>query len=275
MPSTPEAEEGIVSDLVGLIPAAGAGTRVAPLPSSKELFPIGFRWREVNGKRKLSPKAVSEYLVEALVRGGAKRIFMIVNSSKADILRFYGDGSAHGVSMAYLVQEQPTGMPAALDLARPWLGEATVLFGMPDTIIHPPDCYAQLLEHHRERQADVTLGLFATDEPWRFGMVEEDERHRLIRCVDKPRSSPLRYMWGIACWGPAFTAYLGDFCARARDEVGSELLLGDAFTSAAQSGLTVTCHSFTDGSYLDVGSPDDLMAAAMRFCRHPDDPLTP
>ncbi|NPV06463.1 MAG: nucleotidyltransferase family protein [Anaerolineae bacterium] len=260
-----------MSDLVGLIPAAGAGTRVAPLPSSKELFPIGFRWRDVNGIRKLSPKAVSEYLVEALVRGGASRIFMIVNSSKADILRFYGDGSAHGVSMAYLVQEHPTGMPAALDLARPWLGDATVLFGMPDTIIEPPDCFALLLRHHRERRADLTLGLFATSEPWRFGMVELDARQRLVRCVDKPRASSLQYMWGIACWGSAFTSFLGEFCDRARAQNQGELLLGDAFTSAAQSGLTVTCHPFTEGSYLDVGSPDDLMAAAMRFCRHPDE----
>ena len=30
-------------DVVGLIPASGQATRIAPLPCSKELFPIGFR----------------------------------------------------------------------------------------------------------------------------------------------------------------------------------------------------------------------------------------
>lgn len=259
-----------MNDLVGVIPAAGAGTRVAPLPSSKELFPIGFRWRDVNGLRRLSPKVVSEYLVEALVAGGAERIFMIVNAAKSDILRFYGDGHAHNVSMGYLVQEQATGMPAALDLARPWLGEATVLFGMPDTILQPEDCFARLLETHRGRRADVTLGLFRTEEPWRFGMVEEDGQSCLVRCIDKPRESDLKYMWGIACWSPAFTDFLGRFCADECLRAGSELLLGDAFNAAATAALSVVCHRFVDGSYLDVGSPDDLLAASMRFCRHPE-----
>ncbi len=259
-----------MNDLVGLIPAAGAGTRVAPLPSSKELFPIGFRWRDVNGQRRLSPKVVSEYLMDALIAGGAQRIFMIVSASKGDILRFYGDGHAHGVSMGYLVQEQATGMPAALDLARPWLGEATVLFGMPDTILQPEDCFARLLETYRHRQADVALGLFRTAEPWRFGMVQEDAQSHLVRCIDKPRESDLEYMWGIAVWGPDFTEFLGRFCADANLRSGSELLLGDAFNAAAAAGLTVVCHRFVEGSYLDVGSPDDLLAASMRFCRHPE-----
>ncbi len=257
-------------DLVGLVPAAGAGTRVAPLPSSKELFPIGFTWREVEGSAKLSPKVVSEYLIEGLIRGGASRLFLIVNSTKADILRFYGDGSHHGAGIAYLVQERPTGMPAALDLARPWISGATVLFGMPDTIIRPPDAFAVLLAAQDQMQADLTLGLFRTREPWRFGMVEYDRDHRLVRCVDKPRSSDLEYMWGIACWGPAFTEYLGQFVAEASGR--QEMLLGDAFNRAAASGLRVGCLPFPEGDYLDVGSPDDLLAAAIRFCRHPGEP---
>lgn len=260
-----------MNKLVGLIPAAGAGTRVAPLPSSKELFPIGFRYREINGVRRLSPKVVSEYLVEALAAGGAERVLMIVNAGKSDILRFYGDGHAHGVSIGYLVQEQVTGMPAALDLARPWLGDATVLFGMPDTILQPDDCFLRLLETHRRREADVTLGLFRTHEPWRFGMVEEDGDGCLGRCVDKPQESDLEYMWGIAVWSPAFTRLLGRFCADAHVRSTGELLLGDAFNAAAKNDLRVVCHRFVDGSYLDVGSPDDLLAASMRFCRHPED----
>lgn len=261
-----------MNELVGLIPAAGAGTRVAPLPSSKELFPIGFRYRDVNGVRRLSPKVVSEYLVEALAAGGARRVFMIVNAGKSDILRFYGDGHAHGVSMGYLVQEQPTGMPAALDLARPWLGGATVLFGMPDTILEPEDCFHRLLDTHRQRLADVTLGLFRTQEPWRFGMVEEDGDSCLVCCVDKPKESRLEYMWGIAAWGPSFTEFLGRFCSESSLRPSRELLLGDAFNAAAERGLRVLCHRFAEGSYLDVGSPDDLLAASMRFCHHPEEP---
>ena len=42
--------------LVGLIPAAGKGTRLHPLPFSKELYPIGYLEVIVDGEKKLRPK---------------------------------------------------------------------------------------------------------------------------------------------------------------------------------------------------------------------------
>ena len=55
----------------GIIPAAGQGTRIQPLAFSKELLPIGSRVDERGVER---PRAVSEYLVERMVRGGADKI---------------------------------------------------------------------------------------------------------------------------------------------------------------------------------------------------------
>ncbi len=45
-------------EIIGLIPAAGQATRLAPLPCSKELYPIGL---ERGGAR---PKVVCEYLLD-------------------------------------------------------------------------------------------------------------------------------------------------------------------------------------------------------------------
>ena len=44
----------------GIVPAAGAGTRIQPLAFSKELLPVGSREDEDGVER---PRAVSEYLV--------------------------------------------------------------------------------------------------------------------------------------------------------------------------------------------------------------------
>ena len=65
-------------------------------------------------------------------------------------------------------------MPGASDLARPWLNGETVLFGMPDTIMEPRDCFTSLLEYHRAEEAVLSLGLFPTDNPKKFGMVGTD-----------------------------------------------------------------------------------------------------
>ena len=47
----------------GVVPAAGAGSRMKPLAFSKELLPVGSR-REGDLER---PKAVSEYLLDRMV----------------------------------------------------------------------------------------------------------------------------------------------------------------------------------------------------------------
>ena len=44
-------------DLIGLIPAAGKATRIAPLPGSKELFPVGFTETLVNGQPRRYPRS--------------------------------------------------------------------------------------------------------------------------------------------------------------------------------------------------------------------------
>ena len=54
-------------DMWGIIPAAGAGSRIQPLAFSKELLPVGSRLDGADER----PRAVSEYLVERMVRGGA------------------------------------------------------------------------------------------------------------------------------------------------------------------------------------------------------------
>ena len=51
----------------GIVPAAGAGQRIQPIAFSKELLPVGHR---IDGPTK-RPRAVSEYLLERMVVGGA------------------------------------------------------------------------------------------------------------------------------------------------------------------------------------------------------------
>jgi hypothetical protein len=100
----------------GIIPAAGAGTRIQPLAFSKELLPVGSRVE--NGVER--PRAVSEYLVERMVRGGATRVCFVVSPGKADILAYYG-GSACSAHVSFTVQPQPAGLCDALFRALPMI----------------------------------------------------------------------------------------------------------------------------------------------------------
>jgi UTP-glucose-1-phosphate uridylyltransferase len=70
----------------GVIPAAGAGSRIQPLAFSKELLPVGSRF---DGEVE-RPRAVSEYLVERMRLAGADKLCLVISPGKSDILSYYG-----------------------------------------------------------------------------------------------------------------------------------------------------------------------------------------
>jgi glucose-1-phosphate thymidylyltransferase len=71
------------NEVVGLVPAAGQGKRIAPLPLSKELFPIGFQ--VIDGEKTPQPKVVSHYLLEKFRYAGITKAFIVIREGKWDI----------------------------------------------------------------------------------------------------------------------------------------------------------------------------------------------
>jgi len=256
-------------EVVGIIPAAGSGRRLAPYPNPKELFPIGYQIVTVDGDRVKRPKVVSQYLLENMAAAGIRKFHFVIGRDKHDIMSYYGNGESLGVRISYLYQAQLTGMPHALDLALPWLAnDATVVLGMPDTIIQPASAFAQLIDAHRTWAADLTLGLFHTDRPSKFGMVNIGRDFAVVDHVDKPRAIDFEWMWGIACWGPRFTALLHDVVEErlgSSNATGRETVLGDVFDAAIASGFCVKGLPIEDGQYIDIGTYDDLKQAILKY----------
>ena len=96
----------------GIVPAAGSGSRIQPLAFSKELLPVGSRLDD--GVER--PCAVSEYLVERMIRGGADKICFVISPGKSDIMEYYGAGYGDA-TIAYVVQPQAA-RPVRRDLPR-------------------------------------------------------------------------------------------------------------------------------------------------------------
>src|ERR1700712_2494876 len=117
----------------GIIPAAGRGSRIQPLAFSKDLLPVGSRLDD--GVER--PCAVSEYLLERMIAGGATKICFVISPGKSDILAYYGGGVGPAWT-AYVVQPNPSGLCDAVFRAAPLIGsDETVIVGLPDTIWFP------------------------------------------------------------------------------------------------------------------------------------------
>lgn len=249
--------------LVGLIPAAGRGSRLHPLPIPKELYPMGYQDYLVDGVSQKRLKVVSQYVVESMIDAGAQQLIFILGNGKHQLMEYYGGGSRFGPECVYLFQEELSGMPGALGLARSITRDALVLFGMPDTIFEPRDAYRTLLQTHCQQHNDLTLGLFPTDRPHKGGMVDFDDEGRIRNIIDKPKVSPLKFTWGTALWGDRFSDLLADFVAAHRQP--SEMLLGDVFMAAIVAGMNVRAWPFKNGSYFDIGTPDELNETIRHF----------
>src|SRR6185437_3618459 len=155
----------------GIIPAAGRGSRIQPLAFSKELLPVGSRIAD--GAER--PCAVSEFLVERMVKGGANKLCFVISPGKSDILEYFG-ASYSDASIAYVVQDVPSGLCDAIFRARPFIGpDEGVMIGLPDTVWFPDDAFTALPD------GVLSFLLFPVDRPEFFDAVLIDEDTGRVR----------------------------------------------------------------------------------------------
>jgi glucose-1-phosphate thymidylyltransferase len=259
----------LMPDIIGLIPAGGQGTRLGPLPCSKELYPIG-----VGAPRQGSgagPKVVAHYLLEKMRAAGIHKAYIILRRGKWDIPSYFGDGAMLEMHLGYLIMGDPSGVPFTLDQAYSFVRHATVAFGFPDILFDSEDGFRKLLLRQAARGGDVTLGLFPANHPSKEDIVDFDENGQVRDIFLRPSDNPLRYSWAIAVWTPKFTEFLHQYVARERSTTvrDVELSAGHAVRAAIRAGLYVDSLVLSETPYLDIGTSDDLYRAIRRTVENP------
>src|SRR5690242_1605053 len=223
----------------GIVPAAGRGSRIQPLAFSKELLPVGSR----SDGRVERPCAVSEYLLERLILGGADKICFIISPGKSDILEYFGDRYDRA-ELAYVVQPQAAGLCDAVFRASTVIGDREdVLVGLPDTVWFPKAALASL------PPADLSFLLFPVEHPELFdAVVLNGDRvcEIQVKCAD----AQSEWIWGAFRMSAAGFHDLRRLwqlrdCA---DEYFGTLV--NAYLEAGGIGIGVK----TGESYVDVGT---------------------
>lgn len=248
--------------LWGIVPAAGIGSRIQPLAFSKELLPVGSR---SDGETE-RPRAVSEYLIERMLLGGATKICLTISPGKSDIIEYYG-GEIGPASLCYVVQPHPRGLCDAIFRALPLIApEDQVLVGLPDTVWFPEDGFRRL------RQDALSFLLFPVGQPELFDAVvlaEDGERVEEIQV--KTRGARSSWVWG-AFRMPG--AVLRDLHALWRERDGSDAYIGTLVNAwLARGGQAFGVRA--GEAYVDVGTLNGYRQALQLLDARPAAASTP
>jgi dTDP-glucose pyrophosphorylase len=228
----------------GVVPSAGLGTRIQPLAFSKELLPVGSR-RDAGVER---PRAVSEYLLDRLLRGGATRVCFVIAPAKTDILTYYGGRYAShlgAAALCYAVQDAPRGLCDALFAALPLIAlDDEVLIGLPDTVWFPEDGFRRLPD------GGLSFLLFPVARPELFDAVLTDGEGRVREVRVKRADAGSQWIWGALKLPGWELAALHDLWER-RDR--ADQYLGTLVNAYLAEGGTARGVRAGD-AYVDVGT---------------------
>jgi len=153
--------------------AGGEGSRLRPLTSRrpKPLAPI-------------ANKPVMEHIVDLLRAHGVTEIVATLHYLADEIESYFGDGSALGVAMSYVVEDTPLGTAGAVKLAEDLLRDEPFLVISGDALTDLD--LSALVADHRRTGATATITLQRVPNPLEFGVVITDERDRITRFLEKP-----------------------------------------------------------------------------------------
>lgn len=233
----------------GLILAAGKGTRLRPLTYThpKHLVPVANR-------------PVLFYVMDYLAQAGVEEVGIVVSPGSGGAIRqAVGDGTAWGVRVCYVVQEEPRGLAHAVACARPFLGDAPFLLLLGDNLFQGG--IADAVQGWLRQGADAVALVKEVADPRRFGVVEVDALDRPLRLVEKPRE-PKSNLAIIGVY--AFSPKVHDAIARLKPSARGELEITDAIQALLEQGAQVHIRRFSRW-WLDLGRKEDVLEANRRI----------
>ncbi|MFC8224351.1 glucose-1-phosphate thymidylyltransferase [Streptomyces sp. NPDC057287] len=157
-----------------LVLSGGAGTRLRPIThtSAKQLVPV-------------ANKPVLFYGLEAIAEAGITDVGIIVGDTAPEIREAVGDGSALGIDVTYIPQDEPRGLAHAVLIARDFLGDDDFVMYLGDNFI--VGGIAGLVEEFRQDRPEAQILLTKVPNPTAFGVAELDAEGRVASLEEKPK----------------------------------------------------------------------------------------
>ncbi len=204
-----------------IILAGGKGTRMLPLTENlpKPLI-------------KVQGKPLLEHNLDLLKRFGVTDVLISVGYLKDQIIRYFGDGAAFGLTITYIEEDpsSPLGTAGPLRKAKEQLKEGSFLVLNADELKDVN--LEKLYREHLRTEAMATIALTTVKDPSLFGAAMLDGE-KILRFVEKPApgAAPSRLInAGIYIFEPEALALIPE---------GYSMLETDVFPKLARDGKLI------------------------------------
>jgi len=221
--------------------AGGLGSRLKPITDDipKPLIRVG-------------DKPILETVLGGFIKAGFGRFFISVNYKAEMIREYFGDGSAWGVEISYLEENDRLGTAGALSLLpeRP----KHPFFVMNGDLLTTVN-FEQMLKYHREHQAFSTVCVREHSVTVPFGVIDFDD-HRLLGIREKP-TQKFFVNAGVYLLDPGVLDHIGE-----NEVIDMPTLIGRTIACGKPS-VVFPLREY----WIDVGRLEDLQRASDEFQR--------
>jgi len=231
----------------GIILAGGLGTRLSPLTSvtSKQLLPV-------------YDKPMIYYPIATLMLAGVIDFVLVIKpGDRGQFEALLGDGSDFGISIRYVEQHHPGGIPEAFLLTEHLLKNRNVFLILGDNLFVGGGVGRDLLIGNQFRGARIFS--YEVDNPSLYGNLKLGSEQEIIDIVEKPITPFSRFaVTGLYCFDSRVFEYAKMLTPSPRGELEITDILKIYLKDNSLNNVILSRGT----AWLDTGNFEDLFSAA-------------
>ncbi len=234
----------------GIILAGGAGTRLYPLTivTSKQLLPV-------------YNKPMIFYPLSTLMLAQIREVLIISTPEDTPrIKELLKDGHQFGMELSYAVQESPDGLAQAFLIGEEFIGDEPVAMVLGDNIFFGNGLTAKLrTAAQNAEEGRATIFGYYVENPQRFGVVEFDEKQRVLSVEEKPENPKSNYaIVGLYFYPSGVSKLAKEVKPSWRGEL-EVTTLNDMYLKADNLNVVLLGRGYT---WMDAGTVESLLEAS-------------